>query len=201
MSSVRKPCHFRNVIFLLVALLLVACAPTKPAFKGTDISGVDWGGDFTLTAHTGSRVKTSDFKGKVLILFFGYTHCPDICAPTLSRLAGLMKQLGPEAERVQVLLVTVDPKHDTVEQLAGFVPKFHPAFIGLTGTAQEIGRVTQDYKVAYAENPKSAAGQVLIDHSGGMLVKDVTGKLRLLFRNDISVKDMAHDVRRLLKSG
>lgn len=188
----------RTLIFLFTAFV-VACAPAKPVFKGTDISGVDWGGDFTLTAHTGSRVKASDFNGKVLILFFGYTHCPDICAPTLSRLAGLMQKLGADAERVQVLFVTVDPKHDTVKQLAGFVPKFHPAFIGVTGTAQEIGRVAQDYKVAYAANPKSASSQILVDHSGGMLVKDATGKLRLLFKNDMSTEDMVHDVRQLLK--
>ncbi len=194
-----KSCHFRNVIFLFVVLLIAACAPAKPAFKGTDISSVDWGGDFELTAHTGKRVKVSDFQGKVLVLFFGYTHCPDICAPTLARLAGLMQQLGPDAERVQVLFVTVDPKHDTVGQLAGFVPTFHPAFIGLTGTTPEIGRVAQDYKVAYAENPKNASGQILVDHSGGMLVKDATGKLRLLFKNDMRVDDMVHDVRRLLK--
>ena len=194
-----KSRRFRCIAFLLVALFVAACAPAKPAFKGTDISGVEWGGDFELTAHTGQRVKASDAKGKVLLLFFGYTHCPDICAPTLARLASLMQQLGPEAERVQVLFVTVDPRHDTVEQLAGFVPKFHPAFIGLTGTAREIGRVAQDYKVAYAENPQSASSQILVDHSGGMLVKDATGKLRLLFRNGMSVNDMAHDVRLLLK--
>lgn len=189
----------RTLIFLLAAFV-AACAPAKPAFKGTDISGVEWGGDFTLTAHTGSPVKASDFKGKVLILFFGYTHCPDICAPTLSRLAGLMQKLGADAQRVQVLFVTVDPKHDTVKQLAGFVPKFHPAFIGLTGTVSEIGRVTQEYKVAYAENPKSTPSQTLVDHSGGMLVKDTAGKLRLLFKNDMPMEDMAHDVRRLLKA-
>ncbi len=189
----------RRTLIFLFAAFVVACAPAKPAFRGTDIGSVNWGGDFTLTAHTGNRINASDFKGKVLILFFGYTHCPDICAPTLSRLAGLMQKLGADAERVQVLFVTVDPKHDTVKQLASFVPKFHPAFIGLTGTAQEIGRVTQEYKVAYAENPKSTSSQILVDHSGGMLVKDTTGKLRLLFKNDMSAEDMAHDVRRLLK--
>lgn len=199
MPSVRKSCRFRSIVFLLVTLFIAACAPARPAFKGTDISGVEWGGDFELTAHTGKRVKASEFRGKVLVLFFGYTHCPDICAPTLARLAHLMKRLDADAARVQVLFVTVDPKHDSVAQLAGFVPTFHPAFIGLTGTAQEIGRVARDYKLAYAENPRNASGQVLIDHAGGMMVKDATGRLRLLFRNDASVDDMAHDVRLLLK--
>jgi len=193
-----KPCHFRAVIFLFAALLLAACAPSKPAFKGTDISGVEWGGDFALTAHTGQRVSVSDYRGKAVVLFFGYTHCPDICAPTLTRLAGVMRQLGPDAARVQVLFVTVDPAHDTVEKLAAFVPTFHPAFVGLTGSEREIGQVAQDYKVAHQTNPASPAGQTLIDHSGGMLVKDPKGRLRLLFKNDARVEDMAHDLRLLL---
>lgn len=180
---------------ILLAALLAACAPSKPAFKGTDIGGVEWGGDFTLTAHTGQPVKASAYQGKVVVLFFGYTHCPDICAPTLTRLAAMLKQLGPNAARVQVLFVTVDPKHDTVAQLASFVPKFHPAILGLTGTEQEIGKVAQDYKVAFQHN----AGSVVIDHFGGIMVKDPKGKLRLLFKNDASVEDMAHDVRLLLK--
>jgi len=187
-----------SALFLLGALL-AACVPPKPAFKGTDIGGVKWGGDFTLTAHTGKPVKVSDYQGKVVVLFFGYTHCPDICAPTLTRLAAMLKQLGPEAERVQVLFVTVDPEHDTVAQLASFVPKFHPAILGLTGTEQEIGKVALDYKVAYRHNPKGADGRVLIDHAGGMMVRDPKGKLRLLWKNDAAVDDMAHDVRQLLK--
>jgi protein SCO1/2 len=199
MPSVRKSCRFRSIAFLLVALFIAACVPPRPAFKGTDISGVDWGGDFELTAHTGKRVTASAFRGKVLVLFFGYTHCPDICAPTLARLAHLMKRLDAEAARVQVLFVTVDPGHDTVKQLAGFVPTFHPSFLGLTGSEQEIAKVARDYKVAYAANPKDASGQVLIDHSGGMMVKDATGKLRLLWKNDASVDALAHDVRLLLK--
>lgn len=179
---------------LLLAALLAACVPSRPAFKGTDISGVEWGGDFTLTAHTGKPVKVSDYQGKVVVLFFGYTHCPDICAPTLTRLAAMLKQLGPDAERVQVLFITVDPKHDTVAQLASFVPKFHPAILGLTGTEQEIGKVAQDYKVAFQHNP----GSTIIDHFGGILMKDPKGKLRLLFKNDATAEDMTHDVRRLL---
>jgi len=187
---------------LCAALLaLSACSPSKPAFKGTDISRVEWGGDFTLTAHTGNRIRASDYRGKVVVLFFGYTHCPDICAPTLTRLAAAMKQLGPDAARVQVLFVSVDPTHDTVARLAAFVPKFHPDFIGLTGSQQEIGHVAQEYKVAYQHNPKSAAGQTLIDHSGGILVKDATGKLRLLHRNEVRAEDLAHDLRLLLDAG
>lgn len=185
---------------LLAALWLVACTASPPAFHGTDLGMVDWGKDVTLTAHTGARVSTAEFRGKVTVLFFGYTHCPDICAPTLTKLAAVRKALGPDAEKVQVLFITVDPKHDTPKQLAAFVPKFDPSFIGLTGTPAEIGAVAAEYKVAYAPTPASMSQQVLIDHSGGMLVKDRTGKLRLLFKNDMPVADMTADLRQLLRA-
>lgn len=181
-----------------MAAALGACTPQPPAFHGTDLSMVDWGKDVTLTAHTGERVSTAAFRGKVTVLFFGYTHCPDICAPTLSKLAAVRKALGNDADKVQVLFITVDPKHDTPAQLAAFVPKFDPSFIGLSGTPAEIGAVAAEYKVAYAPTPASMSQQVLIDHSGGMLVKDANGKLRLLFRNEMPVAEMTADLRQLL---
>ncbi len=189
--------HFQNrFFFFLCALFLVACSPA-PTFKATDISGVDWGGgDFELTAHTGKPAKAADFQGKVTVMFFGFTHCPDVCPPTMAKLAVLMQRLGDEAKRVQVLFVTVDPKNDTVKQLAGFVPQFHPSFIGLTGTDKEIAAVAAEYKVAYGQNPTN---QALVDHSTGILIKDAKGKLRLLVKNDVPVEDLEHDVRVLLK--
>jgi protein SCO1/2 len=192
-----SPSRFFSRVFLpLLALLVTACTPA-PAFKATDISGVDWGsGDFELTAHNGQRMKAADFKGKVVIMFFGFTHCPDICPPTMAKLAMLMKRLGDDAQRVQVLFITVDPKNDTVKQLASFVPQFYPSFIGLTGSDKEIAAVASEYKVAYGQNPKNAA---LVDHSTGILVKDTKGKLRLLVKNDVPVEDLEHDVRVLLK--
>lgn len=190
--------RFRRFFVIPLALFLAACTPASP-FKATDLGAVDWGGDFVLTAHTGSRVRVSDYRGKVVVMFFGYTHCPDICAPTLQKLALLMKRLGQDAGRVQVLFVTVDPRHDTPDRLAGYVPRFHPSFLGLTGTEQEIAAVAQDYKVAFQANPQSPPGHTLIDHFGGMMVKDATGKLRLLFKNDMPVEDMEHDLRLLLK--
>ena len=192
-----SPRRFSQAVFLLLAVLLAACTPPAPVFKATDISGVDWGsGYFELTAHTGQRAKAADFQGKVVVMFFGFTHCPDVCPPTMAKLAVLMKRLGDDAQRVQVLFVTVDPENDTVKQLAGFVPQFHPSFIGLTGTDKEIAAVASEYKVAYSKNPKTPA---LVDHSTGILVKDAKGKLRLLVKNDVPVEDLEHDVRVLLK--
>ena len=187
------------LVFLLLSAILVSCSPPAPTFKSMDISGVEWGGDFTLTAHTGKPVKASDFNGKVVVMFFGYSHCPDICAPTLVKLDQLLKRLGDEAKNVQVLFITVDPEHDTVKQLAGFIPPFNPSFIGLTGSDKEIAAVANEYKVAYGKNPQSKPGQILVDHSTGILVKERKGKLRLLVKNSVTVEDMEHDVRVLLK--
>ncbi|MBI3898078.1 MAG: SCO family protein [Gammaproteobacteria bacterium] len=176
------------------ALCLSACTADAPAFKGTDISAVDWGKDVTLTAHTGKPVATADFRGKVTLLFFGFTHCPDVCAPTLAKLAAVRKELGADAQRVQVLFVTVDPANDSPQQLAAFVPKFDPSFIGLTGTKDEIAAAAREYRIAY----EAHGGQV--SHSDAVLVKDANGKLRLLFKSSASVADIEHDIRLLLKN-
>lgn len=191
------PPSLRYVTLAALSLLL-ACTPERPVYNGTDLTGVPWGGDVELTAHTGNRLKLSVFAGKLVVLFFGYTHCPDICAPTLAKLALVLKHMGTDAERVQVVFISVDPAHDTPAQLAQFVSKFHPSFVGLTGSAAEIAAVTREYKVAYGENPGHSPTQTLIDHSGGMLVKDVGGKMRLLFKNDMTAEAMAQDLKTLL---
>ncbi len=190
----------RSLWIFCLLLLLAACTPSKPTFKGMDVTGVDWGGDITLQGHTGKPVSTADFRGKVLVLFFGYTHCPDICAPTLAKLAALHKALGADSDRMQVLFVTVDPAHDTPQQLADFVPKFDRTFVGLTCKPEEIAAAARAYKIAYV--PASAdAPHPQIDHSSGMVVKDADGKVRLLWKNEMPVEDMAYDVRLLLKQG
>ncbi len=189
----------RSLIFLFLCFLVfTACSPPAPKFKSTDISGVDWGGDFELTAHTGKRVKVSDFQDKFVVMFFGFTHCPDICPPTMVKLAQLMQRLGNEANQVQVLFITVDPEHDTTAQLAKFVPQFSPTFLGLTGTDKEIAEVAREYHVFYAKNPSSPPGQILVDHATGILIKDTKGKVRLLVKNEIPLDDLEHDMRLLL---
>ncbi len=201
MSS-RSP--VRPLFGALLASLLIACGPAaQPGFKTTDVSQVAWGNDFELTSHTGERLNTAALRGRVLLLFFGYTHCPDICAPALTKLASLRSKLGEDAGRVQVLFVTVDPVRDTPSQLAGFVPRFDPTFIGVTGRPAEIAAVAQDYKVAYqAPALQHVHGKAeVIDHSGGVFAKDARGRLRLYMREDTSLDDMLHDVRLLLQEG
>jgi protein SCO1 len=182
---------------LLSGLFLLLAACTSPeTFKGTDVRGVEWGGDFELTAHTGQRFKSSDLRGKAVVLFFGYTHCPDICAPTLVKLAQALRRLETEAERVQVLFVTVDPRHDTPSQLAGFVPQFHPSFIGLTGSEAEVAAVAKTHNVPFERN-SAMPNQVV--HSGVLMVKDLQGRVRLLLKNEAEVDDIVHDLRLLLR--
>lgn len=184
--------------FLLIAFLtlLTACGPSpKDGFRGNDISRVEWGGDFSLTAHNGKILNTEKLRGQVQVIFFGYTHCPDICAPTLAKLTKVMDRLGPDAKNVQVLFVTVDPRHDTVRVLAGFVPKFHPAFLGLTGLREQVELVAKDHKVAFGTNKDGKQ----VYHSGGILLKDRKGKVRVSLREQATPDDIEHDLRRLLK--
>lgn len=177
---------------LLAAVLLTGCDRAQPPFRSTALPAVDWGRDFTLTAHTGARLDTATLRGKVVVLFFGFTHCPDICAPTLTRLAQARKALGKDGERVQVLFITVDPDHDNPKQLAAFVPAFDPTFIGLTGSTGELMAVARDHKV-YSE---AEGGQIA--HTGNVLVKDATGRMRLVIAESASVEDLVHDLRLLL---
>lgn len=190
--------HRRFLSIVVLAVALAACTPT-PTYKGTDVTGIDWGGEVALQAHTGKRISTADFRDKVIVLFFGYSHCPDICGPTLAKLAGLRKALGPAGEQVQVFFVTVDPMQDTAEQLAGFVPKFDPTFIGLTGKPDEVAAVARDYKVAAVPSTVAGAASMQMAHTGTVFVKDGDGKMRLLWKNETSVADMEHDVRLLLR--
>jgi protein SCO1 len=189
-----------RALALVLPLTLIGCSPSPPpAFRSSEIRDVQWGGDVSLTAHNGQRVSTAAFRGRALLLFFGYTNCPDICAPTLTKLSAVRQALGEDAERVQVLMITVDPARDTPARLAAFVPKFDSSFIGLTGTSSEIAAVAREYKVAYVE-PASAGKHRHhhIPHSGNVLVKDGKGSLRLLFREDTPVADMVHDLKLLL---
>jgi protein SCO1/2 len=182
------------VPILVIILLITACSASGPQFKTTDISAVEWGKDFVLTTHTGERKRLSDFKGKPVILFFGYTNCPDICGPTLARLAEVTKTLS----EAQVIFISVDPAHDTPSKLAKFVTTFDPNFIGMTGTPAEIAVVTQDYKIA-TEHKDGAGHAHLIDHSGGAFVIDSKSKLRLYIKEGTPVADIVHDLRALLK--
>ena len=189
---------WRCSVPLLLAALLAACGPEAAKFRSTDVTGADFGKALALTGHDGRPRSLADFRGKLVVLFFGYTHCPDICPTTLADTAAALKTLGPDAARVQVLFVTVDPERDTPELLAKYVPAFDPGFLGLYGDADATQRAAKEFKIFYEKRPGSAPGAYTMDHSAQTYVLDAQGRLRLLVRNDRIAQDLAADLRALL---
>lgn len=180
----------------VLALLLAACSPEAPKFRSTDVTGADFGKELALTGHDGKPRTLADFRGKAVVLFFGFTHCPDICPTTLAEAAGVMKALGKDADRVQVLMVTVDPERDTPEVLAKYVPAFDPRFLGLYGDAAATQRVAKEFKIFFEK--RKAGASYSIDHSGQSYVLDPQGRLRLFVRHDRIAQDLGNDLRVLL---
>ncbi len=171
----------------------------KPAFEAVDITGVEWGKGFELTDHLGRRRTLADFRGKVVAMFFGFTHCPDMCPTTMAKLGEAMRLLGEDASRAQGLFVTVDPKRDTPQVLSQYVPAFHPAFLGLYADAETTARTAKEFKVYYHAQPPNETGFYTVDHSGQILVFDPEGRLRLLIRPELTPESMARDLRSLLQ--
>ncbi|MBI2313172.1 MAG: SCO family protein [Betaproteobacteria bacterium] len=190
----------RLVCAACLAVALAGCGPGKPAFKSTDVTGAEFGRDFQLNDHAGKPRRLADFRGKVVVLFFGYTHCPDVCPTTLAELASAMKQLGPDAERVQVLFVTVDPERDTPQLLAKYVPAFHPGFLGLSGDAEALSHTAKEFRIMFQKQPGKTPGSYTVDHSAGTYVFDSNGKLRLYISYGQGAEVFAHDIRALLKA-
>jgi protein SCO1/2 len=186
-----------SVLFLSLALLVTGCTETRK-FVSTDLSMVDWGKDFKLTDHTGQARTLADFKGKAVVLFFGYTQCPDVCPTTLSTMREAMALLGDDAKRVQVLFATVDPARDTPALLAQYVPSFHPTFLGLYGNDETIAATAKDFKVFFVKQPGKTPDSYSVDHSTGSYAFDPQGKLRLLLRHGEASANVAADLRLLL---
>ena len=166
-----------------------AMQPPKPA------------ANFTLTAHTGERFSLHDFRGKLVLLYFGYTYCPGICPTTLASVAQVLHQLGARAHQVQLLMVSVDPERDTPDRLAAYVPPFHPSFIGLTGSPAEVAAVAPLFGVYYEKQETTTDTSYLVDHSTMLLVIDQQGIMRLVIPFGAEVKDMMADVAFLLREG
>jgi len=188
----------RRVAALIVALFLLAgCAPDK--FKSTDLTGADFARSFDLMGHDGKRRSLPDFKGKVVLVFFGYTQCPDVCPTTLARFATIAKELGPDADAMQVIFISVDPERDTQELLSKYVPAFDARFLGLFGNAEETARTAKEFKVLFQKQPGKTEQSYTIDHSAGTYVFDKAGRVRLFLRHEAPVEDVVHDLRVLMK--
>jgi protein SCO1 len=191
----------RSSLAALLVLGLAACDGAAPKFRSTDITGVDYGRSLELTDHTGKVRRLEDFRGKAVVVFFGFTRCPDVCPTTLADAAQAMRQLGPEADRVQVLFVSVDPERDTQEALAKYVPAFDARFLGLRGDLEATRRATKEFKVYFEKRPGKTPDDYSVDHSAQSYVLDPQGRLRLFVRHDRMAEDLVPDLRVLLKSG
>ncbi len=186
-----------STLLLCIILLLSACSQ-PPSFKSTDISGSDWGKGFTLTDPQGQTRRLADFKGKAVVVFFGYTQCPDVCPTTLLAMREVLNRLGDDASRVQVVFITLDPARDTAQMLAEYVGAFHASFIGLRGDIATTAATARDFKVFYAIQPGSTPGSYSIDHSTGSYAFDPEGRLRLLVRHGEDPGNVAADLKLLL---
>jgi protein SCO1/2 len=184
----------------LLALVVAACGPEGPKFESSDVTGAAFGRDFKLTDHNGKTRTLADFRGKAVVMFFGYTQCPDVCPTTLSDLAAALQRLGADAGRVQVLFVTVDPERDTPQLLAQYVPAFNPTFLGLYGDAAATAATAREFKVLYQKQPGSTPGSYSMDHSAGTFIFDPQGRLRLYVGTGKGPEVYAHDIRELLRA-
>lgn len=190
----------RIVNAAVCALFLTLCGcENKPVFNALDVSGIQgYGEDFRLTDHNGKSRTLADFRGKVVVMFFGYTHCPDVCPTTLSEMGRVMQILGRDAERLQVLFVTLDPARDTPELLSKYVPSFNPTFLGLYGDGAATEKMAKDFKIFYRIAVGKTAESYTVDHTAASLVFDPQGRLRLFINYGLGADQIAPDIKKLL---
>jgi len=180
------------------ALAAAGCMESKPQFKGVDLTGADYARDFQLTDHNGQPRSLQDFKGKVVVVFFGFTQCPDVCPTTLAELAEAKKLLGADGDKLQGIFVTVDPERDTPEVLKAYMANFDPSFLALRGTPEQIAAVAKDFKLYYKKVEGKTPGAYTMDHGAASYVYDPQGRLRLYARYGSGAQAMADDIRLLL---
>lgn len=187
----------------LVVLILVAAfisTNLRPyQFHGSLIESQEVAPDFRLTTQHGQTASLSDFRGKLVVLYFGYTFCPDVCPATLAEVNNALGQLGEKSDEFQVIMVTVDPERDTTKTLAEYLAHFNPDFLGLTGTQEEIAQAASAYGVYYAKSEGTAATEYLVDHTASLFVIDQLGYLKLILPFGTSSDDMADDFVQLMK--
>lgn len=198
----------RNTLKLIAACavlagatgLLSACSDAAPKFAAIDVTGADYAHDFALTDHNGQARSLKDFKGKIVVMFFGFTQCPDVCPTSMNELAEAKKMLGKDGDRLQGLFVTVDPERDTPEVLKAYMGNFDPTFLALyTTSPEQLTALAKDYKVYYKKVDGKTPTSYTMDHSAGSYVYDTEGKLRLYTRYGTGVQPLVDDIKLLLK--
>ncbi len=193
----------RRAIVIGACVALLGCdklgpTPAKPTFKGIDITGAEYARTLALTDQHGKARTLEDFKGKVSVVFFGYTQCPDVCPATMAELAQIKKSLGKDGERLQGIFVTLDPKRDTPEVLKAYMGNFDPSFVALSGSTEQIKAAAQEFKVFFAISPGKTETSYTVDHTAGSFVFDARGKVRLFVRYGGAADALAADLKLLL---
>ncbi|PXX39989.1 protein SCO1/2 [Undibacterium pigrum] len=186
----------RSVLTLLGSMSLLACSRTPVAFNGIDITGAKYASDFQLRGHDGKEYSLASFKGKYLLIFFGFTQCPDVCPTALSRAVHIRKLLADKAEQLQVIFITIDPERDTPELLAQYMKAFDPGFLGLYGDMKKTQEVAADFKVFYQKVPSGSS--YTMDHTAITYVFDAQGKIRLALKHEQTAEQCAADLRALM---
>ncbi|MFN3296653.1 SCO family protein [Caldimonas sp.] len=200
----------RRSLMLLGAasLVLAGCDQVKglfgadaPRFHAIDITGAQYARNFVLSDVQGRERTMADFKGKVVAIFFGFTHCPDVCPTALLELAQVKQALGADGDKLQGIFITVDPERDTPEVMGAYVQAFDPSFVALRGSAEQTAAVAREFKVYYNKVPGKTPDSYTMDHSAGLYVFDPQGRVRLYARHGIGAEPLTQDIRRLLASG
>ncbi len=184
----------------VAAFSMAGCMDSKPQFKGVDITGADYARDFQLTDHNGQPRSMKDFKGKIVVMFFGFTQCPDVCPTSMTELAQVKQLLGKDGDKLQGLFVTVDPERDTPELLKAYMANFDPSFLALRGTPAQLAAMAKDYKVFYKKVEGKTPTSYTMDHSAASYVYDTQGRLRLYTRYGTGAAALASDIALLLKN-
>ena len=185
-------------ILASAGVFLTACSKGKPEFRGVDISEVEYARDIPLPDHNGQQRSLKDFRGKVVVVFFGYTQCPDVCPTTMQEMAEVKKMLGPDGDRLQSIFVTVDPERDTPDMLKAYMGNFDPSFLALRGTPEQTAAVAKDFKIYFKKVDGKTPTSYTMDHSAGSYIYDTQGRLRVYYRYGSGVEALAADVRSLL---
>ena len=190
----------RSLLAFITVFSVMACSNQNVKFNNVDITGSKaFGKDFSLTDHHGKKRNLAEFKGQLVVMFYGYTQCPDVCPTTMTEMQGVMELLGKNASRVQVMFVTVDPERDTQELLSQYVPAFDKRFLGLRPESkEELEKITKDFKVFYKKVPGNSPTSYTIDHTAGSYVFDTKGQLRLFLKHHQGPQPIAEDLKKLL---
>ena len=190
-----------GALWVGAAGIFSACSPKGPKFQGVDLTGAEYGRDLPLTDQFGKERSIKDFAGKVVVVFFGYTQCPDVCPTSMSELAEVKRSLGADGDKLQGIFVTVDPERDTPEMLKGYMASFDPSFIALRGTPEQLVAVAKDFKIYFKRVDGQTPTSYTMDHSAGSYVYDTKGRLRVYHRYGAGAQSLAADLRALLDEG